>query len=89
MRKLDEGYPTDVFNLGTGNGYSNKQIIDMIEKVSGRQVKINYTDRRPGDADKLIADNSKIKDKFNWQPQYSDLQNIIQTAWDWHSKQNI
>lgn len=87
LEALTSGHQTDVYNAGTGNGYSNLEVIQMIEKISGQKVKINISARRPGDADKLIADSSKLQRKLNWKPQYSDLETIIKSAWSWHNKQ--
>jgi len=85
LKALQNDHQTDVFNAGTGQGYSNKQVIDMIEQVSGKKVKIKVSPRRSGDANELFADSSKLKKQLNWQPKYSDLKTIIKTAWKWHS----
>jgi UDP-glucose 4-epimerase len=84
--KLIAGTPTTAYNAGTGNGYSNKEIIEMVEKVSGQPVKVSYGPRRPGDADTLVADSSRLKAELGWAPQYSDLETIIKTAYQWHLK---
>lgn len=86
LEALEKEHKTGVYNAGTGKGYSNKEIIAMIEKVSGRQVKVKVSPRRPGDADILVADSSKLQKELNWKPQYSDLETIIETAWQWHNK---
>ncbi|MGI5828535.1 MAG: NAD-dependent epimerase/dehydratase family protein, partial [Patescibacteria group bacterium] len=86
LEALEKGHKTGVYNAGTGKGYSNKEIIAMIEKVSGRQVKVKVSPRRLGDADILVADSSKLQKEINWKPQYSDLETIIETAWQWHNK---
>jgi UDP-glucose 4-epimerase len=75
-----------IYNVGTGNGYSNKEVIDMVKKVSGRDIKVEESARRPGDADALIADASRIRKELGFSPKYSDLQTIIETAWKWHKK---
>ncbi|HUD09772.1 MAG TPA: UDP-glucose 4-epimerase GalE [Patescibacteria group bacterium] len=75
-----------VYNVGTGAGFSNKEIIGMVEKVSGQKVNIQNSPRRPGDADELIADPTKIKSELGFSPKYSDRETIIKTAWQWHSK---
>lgn len=84
---LANGHKTDVYNLGTGQGYSNLEVITMIEKVSGKPVKLTIGPRRPGDANKLIADPSKFQKEFSWQPKHSDLETIVTTAWNWHKNQ--
>lgn len=79
---LEKG-KSEVFNLGSGQGYSNKQIIETIEKITGLSLKVKYGQRRLGDADSLYASNEKIKDILGWLPSYS-LEDIIKTAYLWH-----
>lgn len=74
------------FNVGTGNGYSNKEIVSMVEKVSGTKIETEIVEKREGDPNQLIADPSKIKQELGFAPKYSDLETIIKTAWQWHSK---
>jgi UDP-glucose 4-epimerase len=76
------------FNLGSQNGFSVKQIIDICEKVTGEKVNLEYGSRRPGDPDILIASSKKIKELLNWNPINSDIENIIQTAWKWEKSRN-
>jgi UDP-glucose 4-epimerase len=77
-----------VYNVGTGNGFSNKQIVEMVEKVSGQKVITQNSPRRLGDADELIADAAKIKTELRFDPKYSDLETIVKTAWQWHNKKS-
>lgn len=86
LKALIDGHKTDAFNLGTGKGYSNLEIIKMVEKISGKKVKLMICPRRAGDANELVADSTKIKKDLGWQPKYSNLENIIKTAWQWHSQ---
>lgn len=86
LEALDKGHKTDVYNAGTGKGYSNKQVIDMVEKVTNKKVKVRAGPRRSGDADELVADPAKFQKEFNWQPKHSDLETIIKTAWQWHKR---
>lgn len=81
---LVAGGASDQFNVGTGNGYSNQQVVDMVKQVSGRDFKVDYGQRRPGDPDQLIAASDKLRQKLNWQPQHSQLEDIIKSAWQWH-----
>ncbi|MCM3610401.1 UDP-glucose 4-epimerase GalE [Planococcus sp. MERTA32b] len=75
----------EVFNLGNGAGYSVKEIIDICEKISGKSAVIEYADRRPGDPAVLVASSQKIEKKLGWKPQFK-LEEIIESAWKWHSK---
>lgn len=87
LKTLIDGHKTDVYNCGTGKGYSNSQVIEMVKKVAGKDLKIKIGPRRPGDANELVADSSKLQKEFGWRPQYSDLETIIKTAWQWHLRQ--
>lgn len=75
------------YNVGTGKGYSNKEVAEMVKKVAKTDFEIKIGPRRPGDADTLIADPSKIKNELGFTPKYSDLETIVQTAWKWHQNQ--
>jgi UDP-glucose 4-epimerase len=88
INKLAETKTSDVFNLGTGNGYSNLEIIEMIRKVSGINLEVVKKPRRAGDPPMIFADNSKAKQELGFDPKYSDLETIIKTAWQWHNKQS-
>lgn len=77
---------SNFFNVGAGKGYSNKEIIKMVEKVSGKKVNVKIIARRAGDPDAIYADNTKIKRTLHWKPKYSDLDTIIESAWIWHHK---
>jgi UDP-glucose 4-epimerase len=77
---------SDVINLGTGVGYSVKEIISKAREITGREIKSEIIQRRKGDPDSLVADNQKAKDILGWVPEY-DLDKIIETAWKWHQNQ--
>ena len=87
LEALVQGHKTDFYNAGTGKGYSNKQVIEMVEKVTGKKVKVKIGPRRPGDANELVADAAKFQKEFNWRPQHSDLRIIIESAYNWHKRQ--
>ncbi|MBX1152371.1 UDP-glucose 4-epimerase GalE [Campylobacter jejuni] len=72
-------------NLGTGIGISVKEIISAAEVVSGKKCPINYTPRRDGDPARLYADNKKAKEILSWEAKYTDIKDIIQSAWDWEN----
>lgn len=73
-------------NLGTGAGYSVKEVVEAVEKVSNKKIVTKNCPRRLGDPAVLIADTNFASKKLNWRPQYNELESIIKTAWDWHSK---
>lgn len=79
---------SDSFNLGAGHGYSNLEVVEMIKKVSGFDIEIEKKPRRAGDPAIIYADNTKAKEKLGFNPQYSDLDNIVRTAWNWHTKKD-
>jgi len=83
LRYLLDGGASDVFNLGTGDGTSVRELVDAIGNVSGRNYQAALAGRREGDAPVLVADNAKAKAVLGWSPQY-DLKQIIQSAWRWH-----
>ena len=78
---------SNVFNLGTGNGYSVKEIIQKIEEISGKSCEAVIKDRRPGDPDTLVSSPKKAFDLLNWTPKYSDIDTIISSAMNWHKKE--
>lgn len=76
---------TTAYNAGTGHGYSNLEIVKMVESVSGQPVAIKYEPRRPGDAGELVADVSRIQSELSWSPTHSDLESIVKSAYTYHS----
>lgn len=70
-------------NLGTGNGFSVKDIIETARKVTGKEIFIVEEDRRAGDPASLVADPSLAKEKLDWIARYSDIENVIASAWEW------
>lgn len=73
------------FNLGSGKGYSNKEILKMIEKISGTKIPVTQHPRRPGDPDAIFADPAKAEKILGWKAEHSDLETIIKTSWKWHT----
>jgi UDP-glucose 4-epimerase len=90
LQHLNEGKPSDYFNLGTGNGYSIKEIIQCIENVCRLKIQINYSKRREGDPAILIADATKANTILKWKSRFSDLEFIIRStfAFEYRSKKN-
>lgn len=89
ISKLEKDSGGFFYNVGTGKGHSNKEVVDMIKKVSGLDIDMEVTGRRPGDADVLVADPGLIRKDLGFTPKYSDLETIIKSAWEWHRKLKI
>jgi len=73
------------FNVGTGRGYSVREIVEACRRVTGREIPVEEVERRPGDPAALFADNSKIREGLGWAPGYVDAESIVATAWRWHA----
>jgi UDP-glucose-4-epimerase GalE len=72
------------YNLGIGRGYSVREVIRAVERVTAKTVPVKEGPRRPGDPDVLVASSEKIQRELGWRPKYTDLEAIIATAWNWH-----
>ena len=83
LEYLLNGGESDVFNCGYGHGYSVREVVEAAKKVTGIDLPVEETDRRPGDPAILVADNSKLVNNLNWKPKYDDIEYIIKTAWNW------
>lgn len=86
LEKLAAGARAIKANLGTGHGYSVKQIIDESRRVIGKEIPYSISPRRAGDSPSLVAKVDRAKDILGWQAKYSSLENIISTAWNWFLK---
>jgi UDP-glucose 4-epimerase len=86
LKKLEQRGNSGIYNLGNGNGYSVKEVIETVKKVTGRKLVSVGTPRRPGDPARLVASSEKIRKELEWTPKYPDLETIIETAWQWHRK---
>ena len=78
---------SEIFNIGTGNGYSVKEVIDTIKRISGKTVHFAMHPRRAGDPPKLVAGATKLKNILGWKPTSSDLDTIITSALKWYLKE--
>ena len=84
LEYLNKGDKSDIFNLGNGVGFSVKEVIDASREVTGDKIPAIVSKRREGDPKTLIASSDKARNILGWQPKYTDLKEIIQTAWMWH-----
>jgi len=84
LRYLRKSNSSDVFNLGNGNGYSVKEVIETTRKVTGHPIPAEVKERRAGDPAVLIASSDKAKSVLGWKPQFDSLEKIIKDAWNWH-----
>jgi UDP-glucose 4-epimerase len=73
-----------IYNLGSGNGFSVREVIETSRQVTGHPIPVNELPRRPGDSARLVASSEKIKRELGWEPEHDDLHQIISSAWDWH-----
>lgn len=83
LEKLTDGAKL-FFNLGTGGGYSIREVIKTAEEVTGRKIATKIGPRRAGDPPELVASSAKIRKELGWKPRYPELGGIIETAWKWH-----
>jgi UDP-glucose 4-epimerase len=84
LEALDDGSRT--YNLGNGNGYSVREVIETAREVTGREIPADVGPARPGDPAILVASSEKITSELDWTPQYGTLHEIISSAWAWHQK---
>jgi UDP-glucose 4-epimerase len=84
LARIDNIEPT-AFNLGNGSGYSNRQVIEAVERVTGRRVTVVEAPRRPGDPARLVASADRIGHQLGWRPAMPDLDSMIASAWAWHA----
>lgn len=79
-----DGHPSGVFNLGLGHGYSNREVIKTVEKITGRKIPLIESPRRPGDPARLVAASSLAGEALKWRPRFTDLAEMVVSAWQWH-----
>ncbi|MCO6524078.1 MAG: UDP-glucose 4-epimerase GalE [Candidatus Schmidhempelia sp.] len=84
LTKLVKTNKSDVFNLGTSQGYSNLEIVKAAIKVTGIDIPYTFGPRRGGDPDILVADSTKAREILGWKPEHEDIEDIISSAWKWH-----
>jgi UDP-arabinose 4-epimerase len=84
VEHLIAGGASRAFNLGTGKGISNREVIDSVAQVTGKAVPHRFGPRRPGDPPVLVSDAARARNELGWVPQSSDINTIVATAWEWH-----
>ncbi|MBQ7704429.1 MAG: UDP-glucose 4-epimerase GalE [Selenomonadaceae bacterium] len=84
LNYLREGGESNIFNLGNGQGFSVKEMIVAAEKVTGQSIKTEMGARRAGDPAQLIASSEKARKVLKWNPQFANVEKVIETAWTWH-----
>ncbi len=85
LEHIQEGQAL-AFNVGTGRGYSVREVIEAARRVTGHAVPAVEADRREGDPPELYADNSLIREQLGWHPEITDISDIVESAWRWHEK---
>ncbi len=86
LKYLENGGASDVFNLGNGNGFSVREVIETARRITGKEIRVVEGARRAGDPAKLIGSAEKAKQVLGWKPKFNQLETIIATAWKWHQK---
>ena len=84
LEYLRKGGANDIFNLGNGQGFSVKEMIAAAEKATGCSIKVEIGARRAGDPAQLIASSEKARSVLGWKPRFTDVEQVIGTAWRWH-----
>ncbi len=86
LEHLVNGGDSKCYNMGNGQGYSIREVIDVAKSVTGRDFTVNEGERRAGDPARLVADSKKLQAELGWKPEYPDLETIVRHAWVWEQK---
>src|SRR5579863_8087936 len=86
VEALVGGSESKKFNVGTGFGFSVREVLSAVEKVTGKKVPFQMGPRRDGDPPTLVADSTRLQRELGWKPEYSDLHRIVETAWAWANR---
>ena len=84
LHKLREGYDSNIYNLGSGNGFTVKEMIEAAREVTGHEIPAKICDRRAGDPAKLVAASDKARKELGWEPKHENIKDMISSAWNWH-----
>ena len=88
LEYLLSGGASEVFNLGNGNGFSVREVIETAREVTGLEIPAIESERRPGDAPILVGSSQKVREMLGWNPNYANLKQIISHAWQWHQQRH-
>ena len=83
VQKLREGSDSNIYNLGSGNGFTVKEMIEAARKVTGHEIPAEVCERRAGDPAKLVASSIKAREELGWQPKFENVEAMISSAWNW------
>jgi UDP-glucose 4-epimerase len=86
LKYLRDGGNSEFINLGNGGGYSVHEVIEAARKVTGKEIKTQIVGRRAGDPSRLVGDSRKAREVLGWNPQFPEIEKIIESAWNWHEK---
>ena len=75
-----------IYNIGNGQGFTVREVIESVQRVTGKPIAVEECPRRPGDPAVLVASSEKIKGELGWRPKFPELDQIISSAWEWHQK---
>jgi len=89
LEYLVDGGETKAYNMGNGQGYSIKEVIDVAKSVTGNDFTVIMGERRDGDPARLVADSALLQSSLGWKPEYPDLETIIRHAWEWEKKSDV
>jgi len=85
LEHLRKGGDSEFINLGNGSGYSVKEVVEAARKITGVKIEAKIAPRRVGDPSRLVADATKAREVLGWNPQFPEIERIIESAWAWHS----
>lgn len=88
LEHLNRGGKSDFFNLGNTKGTSVLEVIDAVKQVTGKEFRVDYDPRRPGDPPMLVGSSEKAVSVLGWEPKYADIESIVTHAWNWYQKLN-
>jgi UDP-glucose 4-epimerase len=86
LEHLRSGKASEFINLGNGQGFSVKEVVETARRITGKNIEAKIAPRRAGDPSKLVADAKKAHEVLGWNPQFPDIESIIESAWKWHEK---